>query len=108
MSRIDVPRPLRQIPAGRTAVAGVAWAPHRGIDAVQVRVDGGAWHEARLGAVPGIDTWRQWVWQWDAMPGVHQLEVRATDGTGAIQTPRQVAPYPNGASGWDNTSITVT
>ena len=34
MSRIDVPKPLQQIKAGRTAVAGVAWAPHRGIDAV--------------------------------------------------------------------------
>ena len=108
MSRIDVPKPLQQIKAGRTAVAGVAWAPHRGIDAVEVRVDGGAWHQATLAAVPGIDTWRQWVWHWDAIAGVHQLEVRATDGTGATQTSRQVSPLPNGASGWDNAAVTVT
>ena len=108
MSRIDVPKPLQQIRAGQTAVAGVAWAPHRGIDAVEVRVDGGAWHRATLAAVPGIDTWRQWVWHWDATAGVHQLEVRATDGTGATQTSRQVSPLPNGASGWDNAAVTVT
>ena len=108
MARIDVPRPLQQIKAGQTAVAGVAWAPHRGIDAVEIRVDGGAWHQAALGAVPGIDTWRQWVWHWDATTGVHQLEVRATDGTGATQTSQQVPPLPNGASGWDNAAVTVT
>ena len=50
-------------------MAGVAGPSTGGIDAVQVRVDGGLWHEARLAAVPGIDTWRQWVWEWDATPG---------------------------------------
>jgi len=34
-SRIDVPACTRSLPAGRTAVAGVAWAQHKGIDAVQ-------------------------------------------------------------------------
>ena len=58
--RIDVPG--GQVRAGTTAVAGVAWAQHKGIEAVQVRVDQGPWKEARLAAVPGIDCWRQWVW----------------------------------------------
>jgi DMSO/TMAO reductase YedYZ molybdopterin-dependent catalytic subunit len=108
MSRIDVPKPLAQVPAGRTAVAGVAWAPTRGIDAVQVRADGGGWQQATLAAVPSLDTWRQWLWQWDATPGTHQLEVRATDGTGVTQTSRPAMPLPNGASGWDTTVVTVT
>jgi DMSO/TMAO reductase YedYZ molybdopterin-dependent catalytic subunit len=60
-SRIDVPLSGATINPGRTAVAGVAWAQHKGIDAVEVRVDQGPWHEATLAAVPGIDTWRQWV-----------------------------------------------
>ena len=105
MSRIDVPKPLQQIRAGQTAVAGVAWAPHRGIDAVEVRVDGGAWHRERRRGT-WHRHWRQWVWHWDATAGVHQLEVRATDGTGATQTSRQVSPLPNGASGWDNAAVT--
>ena len=107
-SRIDVPRPLAQVKAGRTAVAGVAWAPHRGIDAVQVRADNGPWNPARLAAVPGIDTWRQWAWEWDAPPGLHTLAVRATDGTHATQPSRRVPIFPNGATGWDTVTVTVT
>jgi DMSO/TMAO reductase YedYZ molybdopterin-dependent catalytic subunit len=107
-SRIDVPRPLAQVKAGRTAVAGVAWAPHRGIDAVQVRADNGPWNQARLASVPGIDTWRQWVWEWDARPGLHTLAVRATDGTRATQPSRRVPIFPNGATGWDTVTVTVT
>jgi DMSO/TMAO reductase YedYZ molybdopterin-dependent catalytic subunit len=107
-SRIDVPRPLAQVKAGRTAVAGVAWAPHRGIDAVQVRADDGPWNQARLAPVPGIDTWRQWVWEWDAPRGLHTLQVRATDGTHATQPSRRVPIFPNGATGWDTVTVTVS
>jgi hypothetical protein len=106
-SRIDVPRPLAQVKAGRTTVAGVAWAPHRGIAGVEVSVDDGAWKRARL-APGGLDTWRQWVWRWDATPGLHQLRVRATDSAGATQTPRRAHPFPSGASGWDSVVVTVT
>src|ERR1700761_422770 len=88
-SRIDVPRPLAQVPAGKTAVAGVAWAPHRGVSAVEVSVDSGPWQAARLAAADGIDTWRQWTWVWDAPPGLHTLRVRATDGAGALQTEKE-------------------
>ena len=107
-SRIDVPKPLAQVPAGRVPVAGVAWAPHRGIAAVQVSVDNGSWHAARLAAADGIDTWRQWVWAWDATPGLHSLRVRATDGTGAAQTSQEASPVPDGASGLDSVVVTVT
>ena len=107
-SRIDVPKPLAQVKAGRVPVAGVAWAPHRGIDAVEVNVDNGPWQHARLTAADGIDTWRQWVWEWDAPPGLHTLQARATDGTGATQTATRTQVFPNGASGWDSTVVTVT
>jgi DMSO/TMAO reductase YedYZ molybdopterin-dependent catalytic subunit len=108
MSRIDVPHPFQQVRAGRTPVAGVAWAPRRGIDAVQVRADGGPWHNAHLAAADGIDTWRQWVWYWDATSGLHQLQVRATDGTGATQPASRAGIFPNGATGWDTAAVTVT
>jgi DMSO/TMAO reductase YedYZ molybdopterin-dependent catalytic subunit len=107
-SRIDVPRPLAQLPAGRVAVGGVAWAPHRGISRVQVNVDNGPWHTAKLGAADGTDTWRQWVWVWDAPSGLHTLQVRATDGTGAVQTKSQAGVFPSGATGWDSVVVTVT
>jgi hypothetical protein len=88
-------------------VAGVAWAQHRGISAVEVRVDGGPWHEATLATVPGIDTWRQWVWYWDATPGHHTLEARATDETGHTQTAAEAPPEPNGAAGFPSATITI-
>ena len=105
--RIDVPNGLDEIRAGTTAVAGVAWAQHKGIEAVHVRVDRGPWNEARLAAVPGLDTWRQWVWEWDATPGRHVLEARATDKTGYTQTSALAQPEPNGASGYPLLSVAV-
>jgi len=106
-SRIDVPADGSTVPAGRTTVAGVAWAQHKGIDAVQVRADRGPWQQARLAAVPGIDTWRQWAWRWQATPGSHLIEARATDATGYTQTPAQAPPEPNGATGYPAITITV-
>jgi DMSO/TMAO reductase YedYZ molybdopterin-dependent catalytic subunit len=107
MSRIDTPRPFGKLRRGKVAVAGVAWAQHRGVDKVEVRVDGGVWHEARLAEVPSTDTWRQWVWEWDATSGGHTLEVRATDHTGLVQPEKRRMPYPSGATGWHSTAVTV-
>ena len=107
MARIDTPRPLRRLPAGQVAVAGVAWAQHRGIRRVEVRVDGGPWRPARLAAEHSADTWRQWVWPWDATRGRHTLEARATDGTGATQPEDRAPPFPDGATGWHSVVVSV-
>jgi DMSO/TMAO reductase YedYZ molybdopterin-dependent catalytic subunit len=106
-SRIDVPGG-GSVTAGRQQVAGVAWAQHKGIDAVHVRVDRGPWHQARLAAVPGIDTWRQWAWDWEATRGNHVIEARATDATGYTQTALQEPPEPNGASGYPSITVAVS
>jgi DMSO/TMAO reductase YedYZ molybdopterin-dependent catalytic subunit len=105
--RIDVPAAGAKPTPGRTAVAGVAWAQHKGIAAVEVRVDGGPWQQARLATVPGIDTWRQWVWEWPATLGTHTIEARATDATGYTQTAVQADTIPNGASGYPSVQVTV-
>ncbi|WP_225847792.1 molybdopterin-dependent oxidoreductase [Streptomyces sp. HPF1205] len=107
-SRIDTPKPFATPKAGPVPVAGVAWAQHRGIARVQVRVDGGPWHTARLAAEDSADTWRQWMWQWDATPGSHTLEVRATDRTGHTQTRHRVGTVPDGATGWHSVVVDVT
>ncbi|MFE9639274.1 molybdopterin-dependent oxidoreductase [Nocardiopsis alba] len=99
MSRVDVPAPLGRVEAGDVVLAGVAWAQHRGIDAVEVRVDDGDWWEAELAEVPGIDTWVQWIAETTVGPGVHSVEVRATDSTGYTQTAERVDPIPDGATG---------
>src|SRR3546814_21166216 len=53
-----------------------------------VQVDDGPWVEARLADALHVDTWRQWVHEWDAAPGHHTLAVRATDGTGDRKSTR--------------------
>ncbi|MFZ9482927.1 MAG: sulfite oxidase [Ilumatobacteraceae bacterium] len=106
-SRIDVPRPGAEITAGPQAIAGVAWAQHRGIDRVEVSVDGGEWREARLGTDVSVDAWRQWVVEWDATPGDHEIRVRATDGDGETQTEERAPVAPDGATGWHTIRVTV-
>ena len=106
-SRIDVPRRGRPVQAGTVAIAGVAWAPHRGIERVEVQIDDGAWSETRLGDEPSIDGWRQWIFEWDATPGEHRVRVRATDGDGDTQTGERTTPDPDGATGWHTVTVQV-
>ncbi|MFH8463022.1 sulfite oxidase [Streptomyces sp. NPDC017991] len=106
-SRIDTPKPFARPEAGSVMVAGVAWAQHRGIDKVEVRVDDGPWQEARLAAEDSRDTWRQWSYDWRAAKGGHTLTVRATDRTGAVQTEKRTGTVPDGASGRHSVVVTV-
>ena len=106
-SRIDVPKGRSTVAAGQVTIAGVAWAQHRGIEAVEVAVDG-VWYEAKLPAQDTIDTWRQWYYVWDATPGLHVLQVRATDKTGYTQTAVVHKTEPNGATGYHTIQVTVT
>ncbi|WP_405497004.1 molybdopterin-dependent oxidoreductase [Streptomyces sp. NBC_00096] len=106
-ARIDTPKPFARTPAGTVMVAGVAWAQHRGIERVEVRVDDGAWQEASLAAQATTDTWRQWSFPWKPTPGGHHLTVRATDGTGEVQTERRTRTIPDGASGRHSVFVTA-
>ena len=109
-SRIDVPRSGGLLNAGTIPIAGVAWAPGpgRGITKVEVQVDDEPWREAKLGEVLSGNTWRQWMLEWEATPGTHTLQVRATDGTGETQTEEHAPPEPNGATGWDSHRVKVS
>ena len=107
-SRIDVPAESATIPAGRRAIAGVAWAPTRGIARVEVSIDDGPWRAARLAAPLGDDCWRQWFLAWEATPGRHAIAVRATDGRGDVQTAARRPVAPDGASGHHTIAVSVT
>lgn len=107
-SRIDVPRRGEKVPAGRTAIAGIAWAQHRGVAKVEVRIGDGEWQKARLGADVTVDAWRQWIYEWNATPGKHTIQVRATDRNGDTQTEEVSRPDPDGATGWHTRTVTVT
>ncbi|WP_144710514.1 molybdopterin-dependent oxidoreductase [Curtobacterium pusillum] len=105
-SRIDTPRAGSTVDAGSTvAVAGVAWQPHTGVKAVQVRIGGGAWEEATLADSVSADTWRQWVYRWTPTKGSHRIEVRAVSADGEVQTSVERPPAPNGATGWHTVEV---
>ncbi len=106
-SRIDVPGG-GSVPRGQVAVAGVAWAPTRGVSAVEVQVDDGPWQAAGLGPAISDETWVQWIFRWDAMPGSHRLRVRATDGDGNLQEERITEPAPDGARGYHGIQVSVS
>jgi DMSO/TMAO reductase YedYZ molybdopterin-dependent catalytic subunit len=106
-SRIDVPRYGASIQAGMQPVAGVAWAPDRGVERVEVQVDGGSWSAAELSTPISDATWVQWLYRWDATPGQHAIAVRATDGTGEVQTDRVTRPAPDGARGYHTIEVNV-
>lgn len=106
-SRIDRPGPLAELSAGPNVIAGTAWAQHRGISKVEIRVDQGSWQEADTAAEYSVDTWRMWSWEWDATPGIHTVVVRATDGNGEVQTEQRSGTVPDGATGWHSRTFRV-
>ena len=108
-ARIDTPLQGRILDVGEpVAIAGVAWAPTRGIERVEVQVDDGPWQEARLGEQYADTTWRQWSLEWVPTEArYHQLRVRATDGTGETQTEDRTPVAPDGASGWHTFRVNV-
>lgn len=109
-SRIDVPGPGATVRRGeRTWIAGVAFAGDRGIQTVQVSVDGGkSWQPARVKPAMGDHTWALWVLEWiPATPGTATLMVRAVDGTGAAQPVGPTPPLPEGVEGLHRVPVQV-
>ncbi len=106
INTIDVRHPA--IKAGKVELAGIAFAGDRGISKVEVSVDGGkTWQTATLKDPLGPYTWRLWRLDWNAEPGEYTVVVRATDGTGQVQTSEETDTLPNGATGWDMKSVRV-
>ncbi len=107
-SRIDVPQPGAGVVAGDVVVAGIAWAPVRGIDRVEVRLDDGPWVDAQVGEALAAGTWVQWHATVPVLPGDHTVQVRATDGDGQPQSAGPAPPAPDGAEGWHRVSFRAT
>jgi DMSO/TMAO reductase YedYZ molybdopterin-dependent catalytic subunit len=115
-SRVDVPNTNARLTAGTQTIAGVAWAPDRGIDKVEVQIAEiidnepvpGEWIEAELSADVTDNAWRQWHIAWDAPAGDHLIRVRATDGAGETQTELRTDVAPDGATGWHTIAVRVT
>lgn len=108
-SRIDVPGHGTTIQGLRHAVAGLAFAGTRGIKQVEISTDGGEqWAQAALAHPLSSASWRLWSYDWTVhKAGRQTLLVRATDGTGRLQTSIEQDPAPDGATGLHEITVTV-
>jgi DMSO/TMAO reductase YedYZ molybdopterin-dependent catalytic subunit len=67
------------ISSGPVRIAGWAWSGFGPIQTVEVSTDAGHWWQP-ANLHPGERRgWRRWDLVWDALPGRHHLQVRATD-----------------------------
>jgi hypothetical protein len=106
-SRIDVPRAGARVALGDAVIAGVAWQTHVGVAGVEVQIDDGAWQPATLASAISADTWVQWSVPWTATSGSHTVRCRALSADGQTQTSDRAAPAPDGATGWDEVTVSV-
>jgi DMSO/TMAO reductase YedYZ molybdopterin-dependent catalytic subunit len=106
-SRIDHPRNGAKVTEDPLVLAGVAWAPTRGIERVEVQVDDGEWVDAELTTPLSSKAWVQWKVEMASSSGDHTARVRATDGTGETQTAEKARPAPNGATGYHEIRFSV-
>ena len=101
MTRIDTPLDGDLLDTKPTYISGVAFAADRGIARVDVSTDGGAtWQAATLRQPLGNLTWVLWELPWTPTSGGHYLVARSVELSGAVQTPTQAPPLPDGASGY--------
>ena len=93
---------------GVARIGGIAFAGWRGIQAVEVQIDGGEFRPAVLDRPLSHLTWVRWRYDWhNPPPGDHTIAVRAVDGNGEEQTPQPAPPHPDGASGWHKVHVTI-
>lgn len=106
---IDQPEHGAIIRGLRHTIRGVAFAGIRGIQFVEVSFDEGErWEPARLDATLSPAAWVFWQYDWTIpKAGRHTILVRATDGTGKLQTSIEQGPAPDGASGLHEITVTA-
>jgi DMSO/TMAO reductase YedYZ molybdopterin-dependent catalytic subunit len=80
-----------EITPGAVIISGWAWSGFGAVEQVEVSVDAGqTWCAAML--QPGERTgWRRWATRWEATPGSHRIQARATDER-RLRQPRE-APW---------------
>jgi hypothetical protein len=108
VSVIDTVAVDQETAEGYIPMGGIAWAGDRGIEKVEVQINEEDWNEAVLRKPPLSSlTWVQWRFDWPGNPGRHIVRVRATDGTGTLQTSEEQGVRPNGATGLHSKRFTV-
>jgi DMSO/TMAO reductase YedYZ molybdopterin-dependent catalytic subunit len=109
-ARFDVPRDGDIIKLGPLSPAGVAFAGTRGISKIEYSTDAGrTWNAATFKAALSPLTWVLWQCDWTpGAEGAYNLQVRATDNSGTLQSSQSSPSYPTGASGYHTVRIAVS
>jgi DMSO/TMAO reductase YedYZ molybdopterin-dependent catalytic subunit len=82
-------------------IGGIAHAGGRSVSKVEVKVDDGDWVATELRHPLSQTTWVIWRYDWPFNAGRHTFQVRAYDGTGALQVTESHGTFPSGATGID-------
>jgi DMSO/TMAO reductase YedYZ molybdopterin-dependent catalytic subunit len=110
MSRIDTPQHMDALKVGQKVyIAGIAFAGIRGIKGVEVSTDGGFTYN-KTTAKDSISpySWTLWAYEWEPKnKGDYTIIVRATDGTGEVQTADRRDSLPEGATGRHTIKVRV-
>ncbi len=108
-SRIDAPENDQTLHSRKTEVHGIAFAGDRGIQYVQVSVDGEkTWKLATLKPPQSRYSWVFWSCAVTFPgPGTHRLAVRAADLYSGLQRDDLRDPFPSGTSGIHRISVNV-
>ncbi|HUE75429.1 MAG TPA: molybdopterin-dependent oxidoreductase [Chloroflexota bacterium] len=109
MSRIDTTSRSQDWVRGTTVnVGGIAFAGNRGIDALEISLDGGiTWQRANLKPPLGQNSWVLWAIPWKVDGDRATIQARAIDGTGEPQTAEVNPPFPDGSTGLHTITIRV-
>ncbi|HYI16614.1 MAG TPA: hypothetical protein VEX37_14550, partial [Thermomicrobiales bacterium] len=95
-------------PYGPVELAGIAFAGNRGIGAVEISDDSETWQPVDTIERIAPLSWAIWRFTWNPPEsGTYTLRVRATDGTGTVQTSDRRDPIPDGATGYHKLDIGV-
>ncbi|MEX1248836.1 MAG: molybdopterin-dependent oxidoreductase [Anaerolineales bacterium] len=93
---------------GMALAGGIAWASAKGINKVEVQVDGGEWQPAELISPPLSPlNWVLWRFTWPYVAGRHTIAARAYDGSGQLQATERRPTQPSGATGIHSATVNL-
>ena len=86
---------------GGHRVTGFALNDGTPLKSIEVKIDAGAWQQAKIDPVSTQYSWKLFYLDWDdATPGEHTLTSRVTDANGQVQA--TVDQMPEKPSRWEN------
>jgi DMSO/TMAO reductase YedYZ molybdopterin-dependent catalytic subunit len=111
LSEILMPMDGATLGRGTHILGGIAYAGRRGVREVELSLDDGrTWHPVELKPPLGEFAWTIWRFEWKAETrGTYRLRVRATDGSGKVQSSGGffATSYPDGATGIQEIKVKV-